>query len=249
MTRALLFALVLSTPLAAAEYERVMLPIAPMSMNCAYDSRYDVTLTIYNAGNHAVARPCGDASCGEVAAKSAIAVTSSPMPTPQPSYIYLPKEDAAQLQLMLRTESGSINRDEDRRFFTDLPIVRDSDFKTGKMEFVGVRIDPNWRQSLRLYGLDGRDVADIVMRVYSMSSNALIKEDTFHLWPLAWSNDLGFEAAPSFAMECDLSEDPTLIGQIVRIELEPTKAETRYWSFLSMTSNRTQHFYTQLPVN
>ncbi|MCU1230413.1 MAG: hypothetical protein JWO97_3297 [Acidobacteria bacterium] len=249
MTRALLFALVLSTPLAAAEYERVMLPIAPMSMNCAYDSRYDVTLMIYNAGDHAVARPCGDASCGEVAAKSAIAITSSPMPTPQPSFIYLPKADAANLQLVLRTESGSIDRNEDRRFFTELPIIRDSDFKTGKMEFVGVRIDPNWRQSLRLYGFDGHDVADIVMRVYAMNSGALIKEDTFHLWPLAWSNDLGLAPAPSFAMECDLSEDPTLIGQLVRIELEPANAATRYWSFLSITSNRTQHFYTQLPVN
>jgi hypothetical protein len=171
------------------------------------------------------------------------------MPSPQPSYIYLPKADAAQLRLMLQTESGSINRDEERRFFTELPIVRDSDFKTGKMQFVGVRIDPNWRQSLRLYGLDGRDVADIVMRVYSMESGALMKEDTFHLWPLAWANDLGLEAAPSFAMECDLSEDPSLIGHVVRIELEPVKAETRYWSFLSMTSNRTQHFYTQMPVN
>jgi len=247
MKRALLVVLLLSSPLAAADYERVMLPIAPMSMDCNYDSHYDVTLTIYNAGDRAVARPCGDVSCGEVAAKGAIAVTSSPIPKPMPAYIYLPKDEAGQLQLALQTESGTANRDPEQRFFTELPIVRDSDFKTGKTEFVDVRIDPNWRQSLRLYGLNGHEATDITMRVFSMTTGALLAEEVFRLWPVASANEMGFDNAPSFAMECDLSEDTELIGHIVRIELEPVKSDTRYWSFLSVTNNRTQHFYTRLP--
>jgi hypothetical protein len=70
------------------------------------------------------------------------------MPNPQPSFIYLPKQDAASLRLLLQAESGSVNRDE---------------------------------------------------------------------------------------------------AHVVRIEVEPLKSDTRYWSFLSMASNRMQHFCTLLP--
>ena len=230
----------------AQEYERVMLPIAPMTLECNYHSRYDVALVLYNGSDHAIARPCD--GCAPLAAKSSMEITRSDVPAPAPQYLYLPASEAGSLRLLLQAASGNMGEsDADARFFTELPVVRDSDFRSGKTEFVGVRVDPNWRQALRIYGADGRTSVDVVMRVYSMSTGALLSEETYRAVPVAGANAIGFDAAPSFTMECDLSEHEELIGQTVRVELEPTDPATRYWAFMAVASNRTQHFYTLMP--
>ena len=223
-------ALLLSAlPLAAEEYERVMLPIAPMTMTCGYHSRYDVTLVMFNTAD-----------------KTSKEVTGPSVNIPAPSYLYLSKSEAASTDLMLQAESGDVERTEEGRFFTELPIVHDSDFRTGTMQFVNVRIDPSWRQSLRIYGLDGSKTADVAMRVYSRTG-AVLKEEVYTLWPMANADDQGRDGAPSFSMACDLSIYPWIVGQVVRIELEPLDPATKYWAFISVANNRTQHFYTLMP--
>ena len=44
-----------------------------------------------------------------------------------------------------------------------------------------------------------------------------------------------------------MSEHVEANGQKVRIELEPLTEGMKYWSIISITNNRTQHFYTVLP--
>lgn len=41
-----------------------------------------------------------------------------------------------------------------------------------------------------------------------------------------------------------MSENLERNGQKVRVEIEPLTPGLKYWAFLSVTNNKTQHFYT-----
>jgi hypothetical protein len=60
-------------------------------------------------------------------------------------------------------------------------------------------------------------------------------------------NDQGLALRPSFSMECDLSSDIPANGRHVRIEIEPLSEGLKFWAFVSVTNNKTQHFYTVVP--
>ena len=240
MKRLVLFAflVLLALPLTAAELERVLLPIAPSTVLCGYHSRFETKLVVFNQGGRTV---------GELAPMTGAEVSGPLVLVPLPAYRYLEKSDAEALQMRLRIESSDQERIEER-FFIDLPVVRESEFRAGKMQLYGVRVDPGFRQSLRIYGLDGHSAAEVMMRVYPMDSNVLIREEPYTLFPEGdWVDAEGRMAGPSFSMECDLSEHTELIGRQVRIELEPMDATTRIWGFISITNNTTQSFYTVLP--
>ena len=117
------------------------------------------------------------------------------------------------------------------------------------MEIVGARMDPGYRQALRIFGLDGT-IGEVMVRAFDLVTNELIYEESHILWPQSSERTAeGMPLRPSLSIECDLSlEIPNLInGQYVRIELEPLTPGLKYWSFLSITNNRTQQFYTISP--
>jgi hypothetical protein len=47
-------------------------------------------------------------------------------------------------------------------------------------------------------------------------------------------------------MECDMSHHLHVRNEKVRIELEPLTEGLEYWALISVTNNKTQHFYTVL---
>ena len=235
----LVFLVLLALPAAAADFERVLLPIAPSTVLCGYHSRFETKLVLFNLA--------GDRMAGELAPMTGAEVSGPQVMVPLPAYRYVPKADVEALQMRLRIESSDQER-LDERFYIDLPVVRESEFRTGKMQLYGVRVDPGFRQSLRIYALDGHNVTDVMMRVYPMDSNVLIREEPYRLYPEGdWVDSEGRMAGPSFTMKCDLSAYWELIGKQVRIELEPLDADARIWAFVSVTNNKTQSFYTVLP--
>jgi hypothetical protein len=162
---------------------------------------------------------------------------------PAPVWVYLPKEEAGKLRLSLVVESARQDSPEERSF-TEIPIVRASDFTTDKMQFIGVRIDPGFRQAVRIYGL-GQETALLMMHVYSLETGEKIHECLHEIAPL--SNEVtsdGLPLRPTMGMECDMGEELEHNGQKVRVEIEPLTPGLKYWAFLSITNNRTQHFYT-----
>lgn len=234
----LVFLLVLALPAAAADFERVLLPIAPSTVLCGYHSRFETKLVMFNQSGRVA---------GELEPMTGKEVSGPLVLTPLAAYRYIPAADADALQMRLRIESSDQEKLDDR-FFIDLPIVRESEFRTGKMQIYGVRVDPGFRQSLRIYGLDGHTSTEVMMRVYPMDSNVLIHEEPYWLYPEGdWVDAEGRMAGPSFTMECDLSEDWELIGRQVRIELEPVDPNAKIWAFVSVTNNKTQSFYTVMP--
>jgi hypothetical protein len=239
MKKLVVFAFVLlALPVAAADFERVLLPIAPSTVMCGYHSRFETKLVVFNQA---------DRLADDLAPMTGREVSGPQVMTPLPAYRYIPKADAEALQMRLRIESSDQEK-LDERFFIDLPIVRESEFRTGKMQIYGVRVDPGFRQTLRIYGLDGHAATQVMMRAYPMDSNVLIREEPYWLYPEGdWVDSEGRMAGPSFTMECDLSKDWELIGRQVRVEVEPMDPNARIWAFVSVTNNKTQSFYTVMP--
>jgi hypothetical protein len=232
----------------ASEVERLMLPIAPSVVFCGYDSRYETRLLVYNGGDRRVDRLCVDAECGDfdprVAREFSGAFAGG---LPLPLFVYLPPDDAGAMRMSLLVESSQRSRPAERSY-TEIPVVRDSDFRNGPMQFVGVRMDPGFRQTVRIYSPDSYARGEVMMRVYSLDTSEELHSCSHELWPVSFDPSReGRPKHPSFGMECDMSEHVVAYGQKVRIELEPVTPGLRYWAFVSVTNNETQHFYTVLP--
>ncbi|HYH07984.1 MAG TPA: hypothetical protein VEK11_13075 [Thermoanaerobaculia bacterium] len=251
---ALFAAIVLALPLAAAndqevEYEQLLLTVAPSIVHCARDSRYETRLIAYN-GDESARTLCPAGRCMAVEPNTGAEFTGDYAGgVPLPVFMYVPKEEAARMRFSLMVESSELNHPEDRAY-TELPIVRASDFREGKMQFIGVRLDEDFRQTVRTYGLDGRQTGHLIMRVYSLKTGELEHSCLHYVGPLSETPELtadGRQLRPSFGMECNMADHVHAHGQKVRIELESLTPGLKYWAFLSITNNKTQHFYTVLP--
>lgn len=247
---ATILALAIACPLAAADYEKILLPVAPSIVYCGYESRYETRLLAYNASADRIERICADGTCRDLAPRASREFTGEYAGgLPLPLFLYVPRETAKNIGLSLMVESSERSRLEERSF-TELPIIRERDFRDGKTEFINVRIDPGFRQTVRIFGIDPHASAALMMRVYELDTGLLIHECEHTVAPLSSeTNSMGLPIRPSFGMECDMSEHLRQHSNTlrVRIELESLTPGFRYYSFMSVTNNETQHFYTVLP--
>ena len=239
-------AVLLALPALAVDYEKLMLPVAPSVVYCGYHSKYDTRLIAFNGAESAVEQFCSDDMCGALPASTGTVVIGENVGVPKPSFIYVPKSVARDMQMSLIVESTDISRPEERSY-TELPVVRESDFREGKIQIVGVRMDDGFRKTLRIYGLNGSEGALVRVRVYALRSTTPAYEHDYWLEPQGGLNAAGLESAPSFNMECDLSGYVENYGAPVRVELEPLTPGAKIWGFVSITNNTTQHFYTVVP--
>jgi len=247
MKRTLLVLLVLALPATAAEFERLMLPVAPSVVYCGYHSKFDTRLVVFNGNEQTVDRFCSDAMCGGLASNTGTVVVGQHVPIPLPSFMYVPKHEAGGINMSLVVESSETTQPEERSY-TELPVVRESDFRPGKVQIVGVRMDDGFRKTLRIYGLDGLNYAQVRVRVYDIASSDPKWEHDYTLYPQAGVNADGLAIAPSFNMECDLTGYVAAsYERPVRVELEPLTPGAKIWGFVSVTNNVTQHFYTVVP--
>jgi len=67
----------LALPMFAQEMEQVLLPVAPSLVMCAYNSRYDTHLVVYNQNARKVKTDCAGDGCGEVGATAGREITGN----------------------------------------------------------------------------------------------------------------------------------------------------------------------------
>jgi hypothetical protein len=242
-----LLALVVALPVVAQDYERLMLPVTPGIVYCARHSKFDTQLVVYNGNKAAVDRFCTDEMCGGLASNTGTVVVGQPVPVPRPAFIYVPKSAADGIEMSLVVESSETSRPEEDSY-TELPVVRETDFRADRVQIVGVRLDDEFRKTLRIFGLNGLETAQVRVRVYDIASSNPAWEHVYTLYPQAGANADGLPLAPSFNMECDLTGYVSATYERpVRVELEPMTPGARIWGFVSVTNNVTQHFYTVTP--
>jgi hypothetical protein len=242
----ILLVLVVALPLAADEYEKLLLPVAPSLVYCGYHSKYDTRLVVFNASGKAIGRFCTDEQCGTLDADTGTVVEGDHVPVPMPRFMYVPKALAKDMNMTLVVESSETNMPEERSY-TELPVVRESEFREGKIQIVGVRMDDGFRKTLRLYGLDGSHPTAVRVKVFDLTSSTPAYEHEYSLMPQAGVDASGRDLLPTFNMECDLSDYVGNYEHPVRVEIESMTPGSKIWGFVSVTNNVTQHFYTVVP--
>ena len=123
---------------------------------------------------------------------------------------------------------------------TSIPIVRVDDTYTTTLQVAPIPTGSEFRAALRVYDFEPSETAGMVrVRVYPLDSDTLLTEFTMTLLP---QSALPF-APPPFAMIDSLSHAfPQIVSSgRVRIEVSPLTAGLRFWAFVSVTNNETQH--------
>lgn len=129
---------------------------------------------------------------------------------------------------------------------TQIPVVRERDYFQGTVRMPNVPIDSRFRLTLRVYEM-GLPASDVTIRVFDQQTNALLGSNSFHL-VAAQTGAFRFE--PAYLQLGDLTSivpASTTLPSIVRIELEPTTKDARFWSFISITNNETQQLTVITP--
>jgi hypothetical protein len=243
----LLSVVFLATAAVAAEtqYERLILPIAPSYSLCGYHSRYETRLHAFNEADSVMKPVCFGHDCSEVAPHTAATMTGPLTNNPLPVYMYVPKEIADDVHFTLMTESRNV--EQEGRAYTELPVLRERDFKN-KIQLLGVRVEPGFRVTSRVLGLDTPEGMLTLMRVLDMETGDLVYEKVYALQTYPIANEAGLPSGPAFAMECDLSDlNPWYWGRPLRIEVLAAKPGAKIYAFLSVTDNESQRFTTITP--
>lgn len=130
---------------------------------------------------------------------------------------------------------------------TEIPVVSENDVRTDVVHLLNVPTDTRFRQTLRIYDFDGRLGKQVLLRAYSINEKLLL-ETTITLSNGDSAAD-SHPAFPGYAQIGGLTEQyPQLRSEDrVRIELRPVSPALRFWAFVSITNNETQHVTTITP--
>jgi hypothetical protein len=124
---------------------------------------------------------------------------------------------------------------------TEIPVIREADLLTGVAELLDVPLDPRFRQTLRIYEPIFGGGSQVAVSFYDMETGILLarQELTFPFPPESdlQPDDLGYLQISDFH-----GRFPSLaLTRRLRIEVVPLTEGLRYWTFVSITNNETQH--------
>jgi hypothetical protein len=120
---------------------------------------------------------------------------------------------------------------------TEIPVVRESAFRTAKTHLLNIPVDNRFRSTLRIYEM-GLDHASFAVRVYNATSNVLVTETTA---TLATTRRGELRLEPGYFQTGNLVPSATS-ARTVRVEIEPLTPGSSFWAFISITNNATQEF-------
>ena len=158
-----------------------------------------------------------------------------------------------------RVAMGLRVRDLSRQLDTwgaEIPIVQESDFRSGNADLLDIPIKPGFRQMLRVYDLDPtRGPATARIGGYDMTPRSTPFEqgsspdplliDEVHSFQYARSGDLA--SHPNIAV-ADFGQRPEVTPfEQIRVQIEMLTAGHRHWAFVAVTNNATQHVTTITP--
>lgn len=222
-------------PPPASLFTRVLFPVV-FDGPGAHGSRWTTEISARNASSFDVTPWRGDV----FPAGTPIRLTF-PSPHPNGVILFVPRESAGSMYF------NTLVRDISRQsgdWGAEIPVVREHEFASGRsVELLNVPLQPEFRQTLRIYGLDSvDDVVSVTIR--SMTTGAVLAE---RLVPLEGGKQcLRFlpcaSEEPTFAILGDfVREFPQVAGtERVAVRVEP-RSEQPVWAFVTITNNATQH--------
>jgi hypothetical protein len=238
---------VLATTARGAQ-EKLLLPIAYYGqVPGAFGSLWKVELSGRNAGSSFVRvgtkMPCA-VNCPNSPAQphSDFFVDLSFTKTVAGHFIYVDSAGAESVSFNLRVQDVSRQA---LTWGTELPVVRSSDAFTAPVSLINVPSDSRFRVAVRVYDFDGTGANRVRLRIFPFNSSDAIVDDEVALTTQGFSP----EELPPQAQITDLTgRYPTLRDRgPLRIEVIPVTSPLRFWAFVSVTNDETQHVTTITP--
>ncbi|HEV7484735.1 MAG TPA: IPT/TIG domain-containing protein [Thermoanaerobaculia bacterium] len=235
---------------AEANFARVMLPLYfDGVVKGQYGSEWTTSLWIRNNGTDAVSitpwscadgQDCGGAPPAYALPSSRSLRSLAPLSgvsDGNPSrWLYLSQEGAADVSFSLRFADQS-------RGLTDagidMPVIRENEALYGSAQLFNVPLKSSFRVTLRLYEL-GDVSSRFRVTIYPQSE---LDEQPIHSEEVTATVQSGsFPAKAGYATldVTGLLHLEKAWPDVVRIEITPLTAGSRYWSFASLTNNDTQ---------
>lgn len=230
--------LVVALPLFA---ERILLPVWTPPVHGAFGSEFRTDLRIYNDGSKAVDIQGLAAYCAVCLAPPLLyhlapgeeLEPGEVQPTGTPGrFLRIADEDVDALSMNLRAYDVSRNA---TNFGTEIPIVRERDFRINRIVLVGVPTDARFRNTLRIYTAFPIPVSVQVGNAPPVKLQLTSDEPLFN---------------PAYAI---FTGFPTGTAPVrVTIEVEPDfvsllPIEVPVWAFITVTNNDTQTITTITP--
>jgi hypothetical protein len=156
-------------------------------------------------------------------------------------FLFVDRRFASEVSIALRVRDLSR---QSMTWGTEVPVVREGEFRTGRLTLLDIPTGGGFRQVLRIYDLDGTRVAQVIVRIYGLNpayTNPFLAQAD----PLLGQSLMRFQIAtvPGYIEVPDLSAIAELSGtERVRIEIEPVTPGLQYWAFAAVVNNDTQHF-------
>jgi hypothetical protein len=236
-------------------YERVLIPVYfDGRISGAHGAIFETELWIRNAGTAPV--QLAPWSCPEMQICPAVfplTRTLSPgeslrglavffrAPVPNAGrLLYVTRDGAGEVVFNLRAADKSRSA---TNAGTEVPVVREDDLLIETANLLNVPFENQFRQTLRVYDAD-QPSASFRVRVFEMqqgASGSLLLE---HILEAETRSEGPFNDIPAYAQIANISAIIPTGGPrpaAVRVEVEPLSGSGRFWAFVSVTNNETQH--------
>lgn len=228
----------------AVDFERILLPVAlPSEVPGAFGSRWVTHLIARNDTDAAVIITPSPAGCAitvcptrEVSARTTVIPEFAPAFPHPGAFLFVSRPGSDHVTFNLRVQDVSR---EALTWGTEIPVVRQQDVHTDRLTLLDVPTDTRFRSALRIYDFDGSSGSVVLVRVFDLSGADVLAETTLQLNSPGGISD---PSVPGFAQVLSLSDTfPQTINRRLRIEITPQTAGLRFWAFVSVTNDETQH--------
>ncbi|HXI13365.1 MAG TPA: IPT/TIG domain-containing protein [Thermoanaerobaculia bacterium] len=245
------------------DYETVLVPQAFSLTPGRFGSLWKSEFFVLNQSDRPVSvkgadsdiQPLGDECTRECSARDAIPARTAfdlplkrtPPGAPPGVLLHVRKSVASSLHYSLRIRDLSRQADSAG---TEIPVVREHEFRSGTVQLLNIPTDDKFRQTLRIYTPGSETGSDVRLLIYPMDSSVPIADATLRL---TRSNsepcDSLFVCYPAYGGVAFLTESYPAIKAVsaVRIELRAAFPNLKLWAFASITNNETQQVTTSTP--
>jgi hypothetical protein len=246
----LALSLTFATPLHASDhpFEKLLVPlIVPNPLPGAFGSQFVTRLMVHNDRDQPVrVDQSGGSFCPILGCFNwvppGIHQLNAWAPPGNGAFIWVDTAQMHHLSFQVRVQD--LSRQEST-WGTELPILRESDFFDDRLTLIDVPDTESFRQTLRVYEWDKTPNALVMVRFYDQESGALLRELPVPLERFSTSATDADQAQVAFWTDDFADLRP---AERLRIVIEPVTPGIRFWAFVSITHNETQHITTITPL-
>jgi hypothetical protein len=235
-------------------YTTLLLPVSPSTIAGQDGARWLTELTLANNDfSEPISLFCFVGTCDPVAPRTVQRIVAPLTSTVRPGLLYVPDSVARRLTAALRSRNSTPNSTE-QDFISEIPVVRESEFRSTVVEILAVPVEANYRHMLRVYDANANEGAKVRVRIYGMTNGQLVTEplvDTELELHTARGSASPFERPdqPSWASLPNFTDLPGVRNyQELHIRIESlSTVNTELWAFVTATNNTTQRFAVYTP--